>query len=307
MKAEVKFLPAGKVITKSQNENKVPLERLVIGLENNGEAKAYPLSFIVYHHQVIDSVGGKPFMITYCDVCRTGRVYEPIVNGEFETFRLVGMDHFNAMFEDETTKSWWRQSTGEAVTGKLKGQSLKEFDSKQMTIENWFKLYPKGEVMQPVEKFMEEYDLTGNYELGKDKSELTGTDSLSWKRKSWVIGVKAGNLSKTYDWNELKKVKVINDTVGQTGIVLALLSDEQTFIAFERPGISNSVLSSQLSMAIVTLRNDNLVSNLDSTAYYVLGRDIKGLKSKLKPVKAYQEFFHSWNYFHPDFRLNSKK
>jgi hypothetical protein len=66
-------------------------------------------------------------MITYCTVCRTGRVFEPVVNGKFEKFRLVGMDHFNAMFEDVTTKSWWRQVTGEAITGKLKGQQLPKY------------------------------------------------------------------------------------------------------------------------------------------------------------------------------------
>ncbi len=294
MTAEALFLPAGKVTTKKQAENKVPLERLVIGLENNGQAKAYPIEFIAYHHQVIDSVGGKPFMITYCDVCHTGRVYEPIVNGKYETFRLVGMDHFNAMFEDETTKSWWRQSTGEAVTGKLKGQSLKEFESKQMTLENWFKLYPNAVVMQPVEQYRTMYDSLGLYESGKHTSSLTRTDTLSWKSKSWVVGVQVGNLYKTYDWNVLKKEKIINDSIGTTPLVIALLSDGKSFVAFERN--ANSVF---------TIKNDTLFS--DSTAYNVLGTNINNPSEKLKNIKAYQEFFHSWNYFHPDFRLGNKK
>ncbi len=294
MTADHMFLQAGKITTKSRSENKVSEERLIIGVENNGEAKAYPIGIIAYHHQILDSIGGKPFMITYCDVCHTGRVYEPIVNGKYETFRLVGMDHFNAMFEDATTKSWFRQSTGEAVMGELKGQVLKEFESKQMTIENWFKLYPNGEVMQPVEKFMNMYDMKGSYELGKDKSSLTRTDSLSWKHKSWVVGVNVGGMTKTYDWNELKKENIINDTIGKASIVLALLSDKQSFVAFERP--SNSLF---------TMKNDTLFS--DSTAYDILGRNVKNPSEELKTVKAYQEFFHSWNYFHPDFRLTNKK
>jgi hypothetical protein len=294
MSADHMFLPAGSVTTKSQNENKVNPDRLVIGVENNGEAKAYPISFIAYHHQVIDSVGGKPFMITYCDVCHTGRVYEPLVNGKYETFRLVGMDHFNAMFEDATTKSWWRQSTGEAVTGKLKGQSLKEFESKQMSIENWFKLYPHGKVMQPVEKFLAVYDIEGVYESGKDESDLTRTDSLSWERKSWVIGVEVGNLHKTYDWNELKKQTIINDTIGKIPVVIALLADKKSFVAFQRP--SNSLFE---------LRNDTLYSG--DTSYDLLGRAVKNTSEKLKSIRAYQEFWHSWNYFHPDFRLAGKK
>src|SRR3569833_2122490 len=107
-------------------------DRLVIGVAINGEAKAYPIEVIGYHHQVKDTVGGSPIMVTYCTVCRTGRVYSPFVNGKYEVFRLVGMDHFNAMFEDATTKSWWQQATGTAITGKLKGTQLPEIPSRQM-------------------------------------------------------------------------------------------------------------------------------------------------------------------------------
>jgi hypothetical protein len=37
---------------------------LVIGVAINGEAKAYPIEIIGYHHQVRDTIGGKPAMIT---------------------------------------------------------------------------------------------------------------------------------------------------------------------------------------------------------------------------------------------------
>ena len=54
-------------------ENKVDPNRLVIGVSINGEAKAYPIQFLGYHHHVQDTVGGKPIMVTYCTVCRTGQ------------------------------------------------------------------------------------------------------------------------------------------------------------------------------------------------------------------------------------------
>ncbi len=99
---------------------------VVLGVEHGGEAKAWPIRYLVYHHQVQDSVGGEPVLVTYCSVCRTGRVFSPIVDGRHESFRLVGMDHFNAMLEDATTGSWWRQATGEAVAGPLAGTQLAE-------------------------------------------------------------------------------------------------------------------------------------------------------------------------------------
>lgn len=84
--------------------NKVDTNQLVIGISMDGESKAYPIQIIGYHHQVKDTLHGKPIMVTYCTVCRTGRIFSPFVNNKYQLFRLVGMDHFNAMFEDEDTK-----------------------------------------------------------------------------------------------------------------------------------------------------------------------------------------------------------
>ena len=94
-----------------------------MGVLVNGEARAYPIQFLGYHHQVRDTIAGQPIIVTFCTVCRTGRVFSPFVDGAPETFRLAGMDHFNAMFEDATTGSWWRQATGEAIAGPRRGKS----------------------------------------------------------------------------------------------------------------------------------------------------------------------------------------
>ena len=40
-------------------------DELVLGLEWNGEARAYPVRMMVYHHVVNDEVSGSPVLITY--------------------------------------------------------------------------------------------------------------------------------------------------------------------------------------------------------------------------------------------------
>jgi hypothetical protein len=267
--------------------NKVDSARLIIGIENNGEAKAYPIQFLGYHHQVQDTIGGKPVIVTYCTVCRTGRVFAPLVNGKHEKFRLVGMDHFNAMFEDATTKSWWRQVNGEAITGKLKGQQLPEVHSTQTSLAQWLKLYPQSLIMQQDPSFAKSYDSTFKYESGASKSKLTGTDSLSWKDKSWVIGVRAGKNAKAYDWNQLKKERVIMDTIKEIPVVLLLLNDDKSFVAFERPG----------NISRFALKDDTLL--IDNHKYKVSGRGIDTAYT-LKPLPASQEFWHSWRTFNPN-------
>lgn len=287
MTADKMFLQPEHVVFKSKTQNELPGSRLVIGVHNNDEAKAYPISFIAYHHQVQDTIGGKPVIVTYCNVCRTGRVFEPLVDGKPEKFRLVGMDHFNAMFEDATTKSWWRQVNGEAIVGKLKGKILPEVECEQMTIEKWYQLYPNGLVMQADQTFAETYDSLVKFERGKSESHLTRTDSVSWKDKSWVIGIELDGIEKAYDWNDLKKQRLISDVIGNKNILIVLSSDSSSFAAFENPDEKKFEINNE----------DHLVS--DSLVYDFSGKGLSSDRS-LKKVQAHQEFWHSWRTFHPN-------
>lgn len=286
MAADIMFKQPKQLLLVGAGSNKVDSNRLVIGVSINGEAKAYPIRFLGYHHHIQDTVGGKPIMVTYCTVCRTGRIFEPIVNGKKEKFRLVGMDHFNAMLEDATTKSWWRQVTGEAIAGKLKGQQLPEVFSTQTSLADWLQLNPSSLIMQEDPAFTKSYDSTLKYESGESKSKLTGTDSLSWKDKSWVIGVKAGKETKAYDWNELKKERLIQDKIGITPILIVLSKNNKGFFAFQRPN-DNSIFN---------LSGDTLL--FENHKYRMDGKGINTSFS-LKPLPASQEFWHSWRTFNP--------
>lgn len=286
MAADAMFKQPNQLLLVNAASNKVDSNRLVLGVSINGESKAYPIRFLGYHHHIQDTVGGKPIMVTYCTVCRTGRVFEPIVNGKKEKFRLVGMDHFNAMLEDATTKSWWRQVTGEAIAGKLKGQQLPEVFSTQTSLAEWLLLNPSSLVMQVDSAFIKYYDTTMKYESGASRSKLTGTDSLSWKDKSWVIGVKAGKERKAYDWNQLKKDRLIQDKIGATPVLLVLSEDDKSFFVFERPDES----------ANFSMTNDIIF--LNNKQFRIDGTGIDTTFS-LKPLPASQEFWHSWRTFYP--------
>lgn len=286
MAADHMFYQPTRVLMQDAQNNKIKQDKLVVGVEINGEARAYPIQLIGYHHQVLDTIAGKPIMVTYCTVCRAGRIFEPKVNGKYETFRLVGMDHFNAMFEDNTTKSWWRQANGEALIGQLKGTTLPELNAQQMSLKQWLALYPSSKIMQPDAEFKEKYEKMDKYDAGKGSSDLTKMDSLSWKEKSWVVGIEINKQSKAFDWNRLKKERVINETVGNQPVVLVLASDNKSFAAFERPAGQK-----------FTFKNDSLYVN--AIRYDLKGTSPQGA-TPLKKLKAYQEFWHSWQTFHPE-------
>jgi hypothetical protein len=286
MAADAMFKQPHRITMADTLENKIDKERLVIGVNINGEAKAYPIQLLGYHHHIQDTVGGKPILVTYCTVCRTGRVFEPFVNGKHETFRLVGMDHFNAMLEDKTTKSWWQQATGEAIAGRRKGEKLPEILSTQSSLQQWLLLHPGSKIMQADSVFIKSYSKTTKYEDGTSRDKLTGTDSLSWKDKSWVVGVKAGNETKAYDWNELKTKRLIADNIGDVPVLIVLAKDNKSFFAFQRPDFKNAFF----------LHGDTLLYT--NRLFAIDGRGIDTAYS-LKPLPAYQEFWHSWRTFNP--------
>jgi len=288
MSADHMFHQPGELVFSDAADNKIDSNRLVVGVFMGGKAKAYPIQFIGYHHIVQDTVGDTPVLVTYCTVCRTGRVYDPHVNGKLETFRLVGMDHFNAMVEDETTKSWWRQATGEAVAGALKNSKLRELFCTQTTLAEWFRLHPASLVMQRDPTLVGDNSQRSlNYETGKSRDALTGTDSLSWKDKSWVLGVNIGNVSKAYDWNLLKTNHMIKDRIGERDVVLVLAPDNTSFFGIEIPEQNSSV----------HLSKDTIIYN--GRHYQIDGVGIDTAYS-LKKITVYQEFWHSWRTFHPE-------
>lgn len=259
------------------SDGKIPMDALVLGVTIDGESKAYPIRYLSFHHQVRDQVGKKKVMVTYCDVCRSGIVFDPIVDGKEETFRLVGMDLFNAMFEDNSTGSWWRQANGEAVAGSQKGKSLNTINSEQLTLAEWYKRHPNGVVMLPDPLYATKY-ATDAFEKGTDTDELTKTDTASWQDKSWVIGIECYGKYKAYDWNQLKKERIIYDTIGKQHIVLTIDSTNINYFAYKIP------------------ERKTLGLDLDSP---LMRQSTPVGFGTVEPLNARQLFWHTWKTFYP--------
>jgi hypothetical protein len=278
----------------SSDKDTTDNNKLVIGVVINNIAKAYPVQVIGYHHQVRDTIAGKHIMVTYCTVCRTGRVYAPEINGKAEQFRLVGMDHFNAMFEDASTKSWWQQATGAAIAGELKGQQLAEIPSAQMRLSEWKNLYPQSWILQPDPVFKKQYAELKGYDDGAVKSKLEKRDSTSWQFKSWVIGIQLNGQSRAYDWNQLVAKKMLSDSLNGKPLLLTVEPHGKTWYSFSRV-MDGKVLQ-------FTSTTDSLMEDNNTHSRWTRnGTCITGVMAgkQLEKIQSYQEFWHSWKQFHP--------
>ncbi len=301
--ADAIFLPIENKSFATLAGNNVVEKQLVLGVSIRNESKAYPLEIIGYHHQVRDTLAGEPIMITYCTVCRTGRVYQPTINGKPEVFRLVGMDHYNAMFEDKTTGSWWRQVSGEAIVGPLTGQMLAEVPSEQMTLSAWVNQHPETLILQPDTIFKEAYKELENYDEGKMTGRLESKDSLSWKDKSWVVGVQVGSQSRAYDWIELQSTRLIEDTLASTLLLVVIEPDSASFHVFNR-----MVNMDSLSFSIIN-NGSNLQDSKTKSIWGWNGRCVDGeMKGTALTVRqSYQEYWHSWRMFRGEGAYNKNE
>ncbi|MDB5136618.1 MAG: hypothetical protein JWP37_3221 [Mucilaginibacter sp.] len=276
-------------------DNKVPESYIVLGIVNNGVAKAYPLVYLGYHHKVQDNVGNLPVLVTYCTMCRTGRVFSPMVKGVRQTFRLVGARHYNAIIEDQSSGTWWYQATGEAAVGPMQGAQLKEISYEQSTLGAWLNKHPGSLILQPDNYFKADYADLKDYDrlqsVDKD-STLKNKDSLV--RKSWLVGVVVDKQPKAYNWRKLEKSRLVNDRVGTTPLLIALENDSLTFHAWNR-----QVDGKNLNFKLDT--NGQLTDRETASLWDWDGLCTSGTQKgkRLVKLQAYQEYRHSWLHFHP--------
>lgn len=154
-------------------------DRVVVGVERDDFARAYPLSVLERHEVVNDSIGA-PALVTYCPICRSGLVASRELDGEAATFGVTGLlwkppdaytaaseadgtvfgasesdpdagvrDSANLVMYDEPTGSRWSQVLAEAICGPKAGESLGILPSTVTTWGEWCEEHPDTEVLLP--------------------------------------------------------------------------------------------------------------------------------------------------------------
>jgi hypothetical protein len=103
----------------------------VIGVTLNGETRAYPLSVMIWHEVVNDTLGGEPVAITYSPLCNLAKVLDRKGPDAPVVFGVTGRLHHSCqILFDRETESWWDQVTGTAIAGQRMGETLAEFPAR---------------------------------------------------------------------------------------------------------------------------------------------------------------------------------
>lgn len=122
----------------------------VVGLEINGDARAYPLQMMTWHEIVNDQFGDMPVAVTYCPLCNSAIVFERTVDGKVLDFGTTGkLRNSDLVMYDRQTQSWWQQFMGEAIVGEMTGKTLKTIPARLESYANFKARFPNGKVLVP--------------------------------------------------------------------------------------------------------------------------------------------------------------
>ena len=207
--------------------DKAPVDRddMVLAVMLGGHARAYPILSMGYHHIVNDTVGGVPIAVTYCTLCHTGIVWDPVVDGKRLHFRLAGINNGNALLRDEETRSVWQQSTGEAIFGPLKGRHLNMVHSSELTYAFWRREQPQGDVLLPDAPYLPEYEKKGWENYVEKTPAMVDTKKTGIQPHELMLGVTVAGKNKAYPIKSILAAKLIQDEVGGSPMLVVVGPD----------------------------------------------------------------------------------
>ncbi|MBI3955698.1 DUF3179 domain-containing protein [Candidatus Gottesmanbacteria bacterium] len=208
-----------------------------IALDINGGQRFYPFQILVWHEIVNDTVNGKRVLVTYCPLCLSGIVFDPLVNGQRVEFGTSGkLWNSNLVMYDRKTDSLWSQILGEAITGEMTGARLAVLPSDMMGYENFKKTYPAGLVLSKETGAARFYgqDPYGDYYTSPGTYFPVGKKDDRLGEKDFVLGIIVNNKAKAYWPEAVKKAGKIEDRFEGKTIIARYEKDIDAVRLFEK-------------------------------------------------------------------------
>lgn len=195
-----------------------------IAFSKNGVDRFYPYQIIVWHEIVNDTIKGDRVLVTYCPLCLTGFVLDPVVEGERVEFGTSGkLWKSNLVMYDRKTGSLWSQVLAEAIVGPVTGTKLKILPSDQLFYGNWKKTHSNGEVLSRETGAVRTYGFSpyGDYFSATNLAlSLVGDIDKRLKNDAFIFGIMINDKAKAYSIDSVKKKGIVEDNFEGKTIVL---------------------------------------------------------------------------------------
>ncbi|HZC50127.1 MAG TPA: DUF3179 domain-containing protein, partial [Nitrososphaeraceae archaeon] len=272
---------------------------LVLGLNINGDIRAYPLQILVWHEIVNDEIGSIPVAVTYCPLCFTNQVFNRTIDDRKEVveFGTSGkLYNSNLVMYDRTSKSLWSQAMAEGIVGKYAGTKLERVPFDVAYWKEWKQLYPESKILSRNTGSNRPYgvDPYGDYYTNSDVLFPISNRDDRFGLKEIVVGFENKGQYKAYKLQEIEDNKVINDQVN--GKSITLFSSYPFMIRAYDP-----IAEGQTLEFTYNPKSKNFLDEQTGSEWNFEGKAISGqMKGKQHTRLPFDEgFWFEWVAFHP--------
>lgn len=219
-------------------------EWAVVIYQHDDEVRAYPLAILMFHEIVNDTVAGQPVALTFCPLCNSVIAFNRIApDGRELDFGTSGnLRNSDLIMYDRQTESWWQQITGEAIVGEYTGARLEFLPSQFVSWADAREQFPDLQVLSRETGFPRNYGQ--NPYAGYDRPSnnppflFRGPIDGQLPAVERVAAVKVGETAVAYPFSDLREVRVVNDVVAGTPLVV-----------FWQPGVKSALDSSNMEFS----------------------------------------------------------
>jgi hypothetical protein len=228
-----------------------------------------------------------------------------VFRAEAKGHRLVlenaGLVGGNEVFKDTETGSRWQQSSLEAISGPLQGEHLKLYPFLLTSWEEWYRLHPDTRVLKPLPGYAERIRARNAQIRAGIAADQAAPDTVvrrddRLKPHAKIVGLTLAEASKAFPLEELQKVKVINDDLGDTPVVIVHQPKSDTTTAFVARANGIRLTFSAANVSAIELVDRETQSRWDAYGQCAAGR-LKGYR--LESLILEPEYWFAWSEFHP--------
>jgi hypothetical protein len=262
-------------------------DEFVVGVEIDGEARAYPLNMLGHpgSEVVNDTLAGTPVAVTFCGLCETPLVFSRRLDDKTLTFYVSGVVvESNMLITDVETRSGWVQLLGRAVEGPLEGKELQQFPAVWTDWKSWRTAHP-GTTAILLVRGSRKYSKTA---IGATSSRERVFEALQW-------GLARDGKARSWPFSRLVRQLVVNDMFA--GIPLLVAFDPETLSA---TGFDRRLDGAELTFG---RRGTDLVDETTGSVWDpVTGQALRGRLEgrRLSRVAGTIATTATWLAFHPD-------
>jgi Protein of unknown function (DUF3179) len=208
----------------------------------------------------------------------------------------------NEVLKDQETGSRWQQGGLVAISGPLQGEHLQLYPFLLTSWTEWQRLHPDTLVLKPLPGYAErigavnKFVKQGGFGSGPVPDGVTYRDERL-KPKAMVLGLDVAGASKAFPLEALRRVLIINDSLGGTPFVIVHQPGTDTTTAFVAKVGGRKLIFAAANADATELIDRGTKSRWNAYGQCVAGR-LKG--SKLEPLILEPGYWFAWSEFHHD-------